>query len=583
MKLIHKIIVAGLGLPFMFGATSCDDLDVVNPNLPTTEEFGKSATDLDEVIIACYNHIRMEGTYARVGYLFDVLGGDELNSYSDNDWWRGHDYLNAPSTNEISGWVLRDYSYAINACNEALDAVEKIGLDPNSDKYKEIKGQALFIRGHCYYELACYYGSCPMITDYATYSDLDKMYVKNSTQDEIFDQVEKDLTYAMQNLPSRDKGGEWAGGRATCGAAAGYLARTLMFRHKYDEALKVLKEIIAGTYGTYRLVDDYGWNCDEAHENNEESLFEIQFLPRESQGNDKEYTPVNNSKSPTQGHALDMVYGNADVSGWNDLAATPWLYQLFKSEKPTKKLPTGVTATIDPRLYWTLATYEPDYDNMEGFENVYYTKPITKTVITGAHKGISVAKNTAGRLGLYSKVLELKCGVNLRLMRYSDVLLRAAECENEVNGPTQQAIDWINQVRTRAGMKDLQLSDFPNADALFEQIANVERPKEFGCEHGRLQDLKRWGFFYDSDRLAQIRKHSWTYWDDESKVGIMPTSEADASDSPLSNWTSGHEYLPMYQVDLNANYNLTGTSANSGTANTPNFKVHPVVKGIGIQ
>ena len=33
---------------------------------------------------------------------------------------------------------------------------------------------------------------------------------------------------------------------------------------------------------------------------------------------------------------------------------------------------------------------------------------------------------------------------NLRLMRYSDVLLRAAECENEVNGPTQQAIDWLH-------------------------------------------------------------------------------------------------------------------------------------------
>lgn len=63
------------------------------------------------------------------------------------------------------------------------------------------------------------------------------------------------------------------------------------------------------------------------------------------------------------------------------------------------------------------------------------------------------------------------------MMRYSDVLLRAAECENEVNGPTQQAIDWINQVRERANLKDLQLSDFTTKDKLFEQIANVERPK----------------------------------------------------------------------------------------------------------
>ncbi len=50
----------------------------------------------------------------------------------------------------------------------------------------------------------------------------------------------------MQILPSRNKGGEWAKGRATSGAAAGYLARALMFRHKYAEAYTVLKDIIAG-------------------------------------------------------------------------------------------------------------------------------------------------------------------------------------------------------------------------------------------------------------------------------------------------------------------------------------------------
>lgn len=49
--------------------------------------------------------------------------------------------------------------------------------------------------------------------------------------------------------------------------------------------------------------------------------------------------------------------------------------------------------------------------------------------------------------------------------------------KNEVNGPTQQAIDWINQVRERAKLADLKLADFPTANKLFEQIANVERPR----------------------------------------------------------------------------------------------------------
>lgn len=75
--------------------------------------------------------------------------------------------------------------------------------------------------------------------------------------------------------------------------------------------------------------------------------------------------------------------------------------------------------------------------------------------------GLPIAKNTNLRTNLYDKVVSgLHDGINLRMMRYSDVLLRAAECENEVNGPTQQAIDWINEVRQRAGLEDLQLSDF---------------------------------------------------------------------------------------------------------------------------
>ena len=46
--------------------TSCDDkLDVSNPNQQTTSTFGYTADDLEENVIAAYNHIRMEGTYVK--------------------------------------------------------------------------------------------------------------------------------------------------------------------------------------------------------------------------------------------------------------------------------------------------------------------------------------------------------------------------------------------------------------------------------------------------------------------------------------------------------------------------------------
>ena len=64
----------------------------------------------------------------------------------------------------------------------------------------------------------------------------------------------------MESLPSRDQGGECEKGRAPCGAAAGYYARALMTRHKFKDALTVLKDIIGKKYGTYELMDNYGDN-----------------------------------------------------------------------------------------------------------------------------------------------------------------------------------------------------------------------------------------------------------------------------------------------------------------------------------
>ena len=88
-------------------------------------------------------------------------------------------------------------------------------------------------------------------------------YTGNSTYDAVLDQVESDFKEAMELLPSRDQGGEWEKGRATCGAAAGYYARALMTRHKFKDALTVLKDIIGKKYGTYELMDNYGDNFRE--------------------------------------------------------------------------------------------------------------------------------------------------------------------------------------------------------------------------------------------------------------------------------------------------------------------------------
>ena len=581
MKLYHISLALLLGLGTL---TSCNDkLDLDNPNQQTSATFGFNADDLEESVVAAYNHIRMEGSYARVGYTIDMCRGDEVWN-SSQVWYLPFDNLNLPVSGDIGWWVWREWYYTINVCNFGLS---RTGDDDSklSDRMKDIKGQLLFLRALAYYNLAGYYQDVPLIIDYNTYSSLDGLYATNNTFDEVMDQVEKDFKEAVDLLPSRDKGGEWAKGRATCGAAAGYYARALMQRHKYSEALTVLKDIINKKYGSYKLMANYGDNFREGaqYENNDESLFEVQFLDYGTQGTDDEWTPVNTSKNATQGSAIESNCGPGAYGGWADLSASPWLYQLFKQERTKSN-------KLDPRLYWTIGTYEADWDNDDQtLGNVCYKSKMTSTdtVVTNNNNGgLPICKYTNMRTGLYDKVVTgLHDGINLRLMRYSDVLLRAAECENEVNGPTQQAIDWINEVRRRAGLADLKLADFPTKDKLFEQIANVERPKEFGCEFGRGFDLLRWGFFYSADRLQQLKEHG-TYRcsihhakDPVSYDLVGKDAEVKCS---YDTYVPGHEFLPIVETLTNKNPNLKGNSANNSTDNSEYFKtngwtVHPVV------
>ena len=598
MKLYKISFALMLGIGVL--ASCSDKLDVTNPNNQTTGSFGYTAADLEESVIAMYNHIRMEGTYARVGYGIDVMRGDEVWNCSQQ-WWLPYDNLNTPITDEIGQWIWRDWYYTLNVANFIISRTQGDNL---TEQLQRIKGQALFIRGLVYYNLVGYFQNPAIITDYNAYSTLDGLYASNvedgdadasAQYDRVFDQIEADLSAAMTLLPSRDEGGQWATGRATSGAAAGFYARALMMRHKYSEALAVLKDIMSTAdggnqkYGAYKLMANYGDNFREgsAYENNDESLFEIQFLDYGSQGTDDEWTPVNTSPNATQGSAIESICGgNAqpyDVGGWADLAVSPWLYNLFKAERTTSN-------SLDPRLYWTVGTYESEW---EGFENgnVYYANNIAVTdnpVVNSGHGGLPVAKFTNLRTNLYDKVVTgLHDGINLRMMRYSDVLLRAAECENEVNGPTANAFKWIDAVRTRAGLAPLDQTRFNTADKLFEQIANVERPKEFGCEFGRGFDLIRWGFFYDSDRLQQLKEHGAFYDNPDPAIAKNAVPYANKGNdssikSSFDTYAPGHEFVPLYQNTLNDNPNLKGNSANLNTDNATYFRskgwtVRPVV------
>ena len=85
-----KLNKYSLALILGFGMlTSCNDrLELLNPNQQTSSTFGFNPDDLEECVIAAYNHIRMEGSYARVGYTIDVCRGDEAWNSSQGNFTR---------------------------------------------------------------------------------------------------------------------------------------------------------------------------------------------------------------------------------------------------------------------------------------------------------------------------------------------------------------------------------------------------------------------------------------------------------------------------------------------------------------
>jgi hypothetical protein len=90
-------------------------------------------------------------------------------------------------------------------------------------------------------------------------------------------------------------------------------------------------------------------------------------------------------------------------------------------------------------------------------------------------------------------------------MRLADLYLLYAEALNELNGPGSVALDYINRVRARAGLKtveeswtnySIQPGKYHTKEG-FRQIIQQERLIEFAMEGNRFWDLRRWKRSYE--------------------------------------------------------------------------------------
>ena len=112
---------------------------------------------------------------------------------------------------------------------------------------------------------------------------------------------------------------------------------------------------------------------------------------------------------------------------------------------------------------------------------------------------------------------------NIRILRYSDILLLAAEAYNET-GNSGLALEYLNQVRARArGTNNFILPDITTTDQVaLREIIYGERRVELAMEQQRWFDLARWGRI--ADVMAPLRPQ---FKADRHTLLPIPQSEID--------------------------------------------------------
>ena len=505
--------------------TSCDKkLDLENPNQLTTEGYWKTKEQAHAGCVAIYNALIVDGSYMRsFPGLTDSRGDDFTGDSPWLDLVLTGEFI-IPTTSDPVFWIWREFYLVVNRANQVIHHVGQYdeSVLPAEEKDR-ILGQAYFLRGLAYYNLATSFKVVPVITEPIANSD--DYFPPTATEEVLWNQIFNDLATAEARLPvSYDNvTGLDAGqkGRATKGAAAGLLAKSYLFRKDYANAKTQLEKFFAGgpLNGVYSLVADYRDNFRDKNENNSESLFEIQFT--ETGGADINWCcdPVGSWK---QWQAISVTYG-MEGAGFSDYLPTRWIYNEFKLERTTDD-------HLDPRLLATIASYEPSENSTQAYGREWFN-PQT---------AIYPRKYTNDGVG-NGKAFEAaaESWINYRVLRYADILLMYAEVLNET-GNTAGAYPFIQQVRTRAKLADLATVK-PNMTQaqMRDQLAH-ERALEFAIEGQRINDIIRWGWLYDATKLAELKTH----------------------DADFNTWTPGNEYLPIPQRELDLNKNLLPNTAN---------------------
>ncbi len=452
-KIIAMLSIAGLFLTF-----SCND-DFLTEGNPTAASVGNSFTnpaEAEQSIVAIYAALQGNDMFGReYWWLWDLLS-DELMSGGAILEARRAIILNYQhdASNELVNSVWKGYYRVINYSNLPINVLPtKVESgDLEKELVDRLTAEARFFRGWMYFDLVSLWGNVPFIT-----SPLNTVegIPKAESIDVIYNQIYADLDSAIAFLPATRA--DEPSGRVTAAAAKAMKARVLLFQGRYEEARKPLQEIIDTKQ--YALVDEYVDNHREENELNEESLFEVQFSS--AAGNSDGWSGDGNGLKEVT--IRGQEYSPVD---WHNTVPSPELLAAYEAG--------------DTRYDYNFLEYGEMYNN----GTLEFTAAAIKQGTTARSQHWLKYSN------LYKKDIEnLWSGINMRIIRYADVLLMMAEVELEA-GNIPQAIGYIDQVRARPSV-NLPGITATDAAGVFTALVH-ERQVEFVSEQIRYRDVRRW-------------------------------------------------------------------------------------------
>lgn len=389
----------------------------------------------------------------------------------------------------------------IARANSALPIIAKMKDDGilTEALANRLTGEIYFLRGMTYYYLAASFGGVPLELKTGANEGL----TPRSTQDEVFTQVVADLKQAATLLPWRQDLPDTDVGRATKGSALAYQGAAQMWLKDYAGALASFN----GMEGHYSLVKDFVNVNEYSNQNNEESVFEVQFVVAGTQswGAGNEVAWISDFSWPEE------------VSNFGYDYANPGLYYSYQPGD-TRKLATvigpgdpnvspgivsrgGIAAY--PLVKAGFAANDPKYIGTDG--------KIINTCGTIARPWLGSDK---GRTGFYcakmwrDPTLDANSGnstifgaQNQILMRYAEVLLSKAECQIRL-ADVAGGLATLKRVRDRAWggtapaiMQDGAKFDGTPADPITDPLQMVysEYRHELTGEYSVFYDLRRAG------------------------------------------------------------------------------------------